>query len=599
MDNLTACLANLTERPLGTVVHIGAGRSAVLQDYANIAAQSVVLVEGDPQIGADLLKSAAPYENVRVVTRVVASDRSNILWHRYNLSALNGPLQADALKADYPKMRETERMTIEAVSLGDVLDDVVVAPDDRFVNVLVLDMPGQEFALLESIDRRRLSGYGAVLVRGCQEPNYGAGATLDRTIAVLREHSFELAVRDSEAQPLWPVALMTVDAGSASRNRLKAELDAALDDAAAWRRIAAERLAQLDAVQSTATDNAVFAQSQREDLIHRIEVLENSERAEIAQAHERCTQLEASLEKSQEAYLEAQREHAGRIDPVVRERDALAASLNEHEILVGELQAAALERNMAIASLSRTLDEMRIDRENGLNTAAAMAQESTNQAELAAARLSQIDMLESRLSLAAEERADIDAQLSSARSDLQVESDRASKRRSELEALRAQLADMELKVATLANERDELAEKARSTDELGNQVTSLERLLVQAKAALQQATDQASSESAKSAHELAKVSKDRDEQQHWHHENAKWAQNLKAENERIKFELSAMNQSKEALVLKIEKSTEANSAMAAQLTERDARQRLLDVEILKAEAQLDLIKDVLIREKNF
>ncbi len=36
-----------------------------------------------------------------------------------------------------------------------------------------------------------------------------------------------------------------------------------------------------------------------------------------------------------------------------------------------------------------------------------------------------------------------------------------------------------------------------------------------------------------------------------------------------------------------------------QLTEQDHRQRLLDEEILKAEAQIELIKDILLREKAF
>jgi hypothetical protein len=39
--------------------------------------------------------------------------------------------------------------------------------------------------------------------------------------------------------------------------------------------------------------------------------------------------------------------------------------------------------------------------------------------------------------------------------------------------------------------------------------------------------------------------------------------------------------------------------MRQQVADSESRQRLLDNEILKAEAQLELIKDVLIREKNF
>jgi hypothetical protein len=50
---------------------------------------------------------------------------------------------------------------------------------------------------------------------------------------------------------------------------------------------------------------------------------------------------------------------------------------------------------------------------------------------------------------------------------------------------------------------------------------------------------------------------------------------------------------------KLTEADAARTAGQAQQADRDARQQLLDIEILKAEAQLELVKDVLLREKNF
>ena len=53
MDALIADLARNTERPLGTVVHVGAGNGMVLEPYARLGPSRLVLVEG-----ADAWKAA-------------------------------------------------------------------------------------------------------------------------------------------------------------------------------------------------------------------------------------------------------------------------------------------------------------------------------------------------------------------------------------------------------------------------------------------------------------------------------------------------------------------------------------------------------------
>ena len=59
-------------RPLGTVVHIGAGSGLVLADYMSLQPQALVLVEGDPDTAAELRDLAAPLPRARVVEAVVA-----------------------------------------------------------------------------------------------------------------------------------------------------------------------------------------------------------------------------------------------------------------------------------------------------------------------------------------------------------------------------------------------------------------------------------------------------------------------------------------------------------------------------------------------
>ena len=61
----------------------------------------------------------------------------------------------------------------------------------------------------------------------------------------------------------------------------------------------------------------------------------------------------------------------------------------------------------------------------------------------------------------------------------------------------------------------------------------------------------------------------------------------------------AQTQELESLRRQLARAQEEREAARHSLVERDSRQALLDQEVLRAEAQLDLIKDVLLREKNF
>jgi chromosome segregation ATPase len=82
-------------------------------------------------------------------------------------------------------------------------------------------------------------------------------------------------------------------------------------------------------------------------------------------------------------------------------------------------------------------------------------------------------------------------------------------------------------------------------------------------------------------------------------ENAKWARSLSGELDVLKPELAALRDERATLSAQLAETQSQARALRQQMDDRDARQRLMDNEILRAEAQLDLIRDVLIREKNF
>jgi hypothetical protein len=95
---------------------------------------------------------------------------------------------------------------------------------------------------------------------------------------------------------------------------------------------------------------------------------------------------------------------------------------------------------------------------------------------------------------------------------------------------------------------------------------------------------------------LARV---RDEEARRGAECAERAQKLQSENERLAAEVTRLKQALAETENRLQAADTAREAIERKAAELDARQRLIDAELLKAEAQLELVKDVLIREKNF
>lgn len=175
------------------------------------------------------------------------------------------------------------------------------------------------------------------------------------------------------------------------------------------------------------------------------------------------------------------------------------------------------------------------------------------------------------------------AELEALRASAQAAQKQAQAREAELASLRRDLETAHDAVREARVAAESAAAQARTTGEAGHRAE-----LDQARAEMAQLRG-----AARGAEErLQEMTRARDEHRQWHLENEKWAKSLKAENERQRETLEQQRR-------QIEAARESEAAAAARLLERDGRQRLMDQEILKAEAQLELIKDVLIREKNF
>jgi hypothetical protein len=480
MQSLFELIQLQCAKSLGTVVHVGAGSAEDLQTYATFNPARVVFVEGDPDAAADLASRCGSWPWAQVLACTLAQHAGPLQWHRYNIASLNGPLDAASLSVYYPRLRSLGSIEVAAVTPSEVLAPLQLARQhaDDGDTVLVLDVPGQELALIDAIDDELLQAFDHVIVRGCRLAYAPASHPAQETFDRLQARLFRAKTEAEASSSLWPVAAFALDrtAVAASRAEQRAdELRAAVEDHA---NVVAELLAMKASLAS-----------------------EQADRAALAQAHQT---LADELARAQE--------HAA----------ALAISEAAAQALADERAAQARELILAC------------------NTQSALANERLAQLESASRSKAEFERIAYERHLEIQSLARAKADLEQVAHERHLAHGEATKA---LEALKAALLERESAIAQLTQS---LAERTRMDDEQATRVLGLQ-----------------------------------------------------SANQKLDSEIARLSARLGPADRRIEELESLNNRLVAESQDRESRQRLLDSEILKAEAQLELIKDVLLREKNF
>jgi hypothetical protein len=270
-------------RPLGTVVHIGAGSGLVLADYMSLRPQALVLVEGDADNAAELRDMAAPLPWARVVQAVLAPTAGPATWHRYNLPALNGLARPDHLRADFPRLRLLATEDVQAAAAADWLAQLQlpVPTAEEAANALVVDLPAEAEALVCALGAEGLRPFDTLLMRATGTPavaetvahddDSAAAPPADDLAVVLQAAGFELlpatdAAEDSAAHLIARrrVIIESVSPAECRAAELEAELTAT-------RQALEEEREQHKAARHALEE----AQTQAEMLQHQLHVLQS------------------------------------------------------------------------------------------------------------------------------------------------------------------------------------------------------------------------------------------------------------------------------------------------------------------------------------
>jgi hypothetical protein len=290
--------------PAGTVVHVGAGTGAVIEDYRSLNPARLLLLEGDPDSAVALREHAAAEPAVEVFGEVVARRDMSLHWYRYTLASVNGPVDRGDLVRIYPRLRLIGTQPLKAVAFDRWLARAVGELDDKQSHVLVMDVPGQEAALLQTLPQTLLERFEVVVLKGCAAPVPDGVVAAAFAEARLRERSFE-ALRDSaDADPLWPVSAWRFDVQAAELKRLRDRVLQLEEQQQQADRAMQER----DAALSAANGSAAAAEKLAADRATEIESLQLRLDAQQAAARAQTVQAEAAAVERERQLQELKRE---------------------------------------------------------------------------------------------------------------------------------------------------------------------------------------------------------------------------------------------------------------------------------------------------
>jgi hypothetical protein len=353
------------------------------------------------------------------------------------------------------------------------------------------------------------------------------------------------------------------------------------------------------------------------ELQQRVETVTRA-RDEHAHWHKVNSEWAESLKLARDEQSRLAQDYLAQVEELILARDGISEQLVQKQALVDQLRQAneelgslASDRQNALEELTGKLDEARA-------RLAQLESQLAQQVQQSQADLKQVEQLN-------QVRSDLAQQLS----ERQVALAELNQEREVHSCLTAELQDRMEQIGRELFERTRDLKEQQAQLDLQTQLTQdylkqVEQITAEREGLAQQLGDcqsqleslqQVSQEQATlivQGQKLAeRLSGERDENAHWHQVNSKWAASLKEEKEKLVQQVGQLMKEKDVhaglageRLTQIEKLLRERDEQLARITvlenerrELGTRQRMLDEEMIRAEAQIELIKDVLLRER--
>jgi hypothetical protein len=331
-------------RGFGTVVHVGAGDGSTLDAYRQLPVHRLVLAEADPEAAAALQIRFAGRPEAELHRVVLAPEAGACTWHRFNVRRFNGIVPpSPALLGFYPGLRARDGLPVTASGFAAWLQGLDIDPATAKSNLLVLDLPGLEAALLQALPPKALDPFAWLLLRGAAAVLQPPGGDVAAALDWLDQRGYREGgdSGDAASDPLWPVHVLKIDPLSRRNARLTQALAREREQAARQQGVLRELQEQVaahsKALERIQVDHDAHAQRAAE-CEGRLAATKRSHAEAIAEHESQLKQRQEQLQRLNRDLVEARQtaSHAVKLN-ALRESD-LRELQSRYEELLDERQ---------------------------------------------------------------------------------------------------------------------------------------------------------------------------------------------------------------------------------------------------------------------
>lgn len=214
----------MPDLPFDTILHIGAGTGAAVQDWLDAGARHIVLVEPNPAHAAGLARLAAANPQVQVIEAAIADYDGEGLLRVFNLARHSSLADPAGLADLLPGLRQTALVPVATLTPASLLTRLPPDPGNLW---LILDAPGSEMPILRGFQAVGALHQLAALDLICTEEAQYAGAVgRPQLQSLLEDTGFTVTATDL-SDPDWPHLTFRADLQTRQIAALTAELRAA------------------------------------------------------------------------------------------------------------------------------------------------------------------------------------------------------------------------------------------------------------------------------------------------------------------------------------------------------------------------------------
>lgn len=552
MRSLIQKLAESAGDAPGTMLVVGAGQGADLAPMRRLAADRLILVEANPRHADMLSQRIDPGRGEEVwPLAVTPTAQAQATLQIVNQPAHSSLMSPDQLPQYFQNLHVTHQEVVPARSLVDVVEGLELDPAGR--HVLVLDAPGLGAALLEALPDGQLQRFRSLIVRGGVKGLYAGEKPMDLVVAALRGRGFDLVADDSEA--IFPHQAVLL----------------ARNEAACQARVARERMQLLEHALEEQTQLMAERQGQLESLASERDAL-GAERLELLA---RLTELQAQRETEAASRASLVADLRAQVQNLTQERDTqarLAAELQARLETSTAHSAAQAKRDTEREDLIHQLTQKRdlltrhvAELKSQLEASAAQASAQTRREDTGLEKVQQLSRERDELGGQLAEQQALVQRLVQMRDTLtrQMNDYRTQAEASEAERQKQVKAGRELAEQLQVMAAESAAQKKLAEDRLVQMLAQTQ----EREAAVKQAAERDAA--------IAKLTKELE------------AAKASADEHQEKLErASRLSQERGTRVIELERER----------VELDKYQSWLNSEVIKAEAHVDLIKEILLRE---